>query len=111
VDPVGLTKMLADGGPWAVTALCLLALWFMTKKVFAQQATIEKTLKDQSKELIGLLKTVTEVTTKNQGSVDGLNKEVWELKGEVAARGPQLQSVHEDVKRMLREAGLEEKKA
>lgn len=75
---VQLTKLLTDGGPWAVAAIFLIGIVVLWRKLNAQQATIEDGLKsqneqllDQNKQLVELLEASTQASV-NQTNSNGL---------------------------------------
>ncbi len=126
-----IAKVIEQAGLIGLLALALGAIAFLTKKVFAQQKTIQDGLgnqvqqqKEQTEKLINLLtnSTTTSVNQINSNETlvnkfeelarevgnanEPLSKKLEELAREVAARAPQLQALNETLKRILREANL-----
>ncbi len=108
-----IAKVIEQAGLIGLLALALGAIAFLTKKVFAQQKTIQdglgdqvKQQKDQTDKLINLLKDSTTTSVNQINSNETLVNKFEELTREVAGRAPQLQALNETVKRILREANL-----
>ena len=101
-----LTKVLQDGGPWALLALTLLAIAWLAKLYIKARDNIEKELKDMAKSHAELLADMVRIGEKQVSSGEALSKEFERLALEVNARGSQLQTLQEHSKRLLRQAGL-----
>ena len=109
-----IAKIIEQTGLIGMLAFALAAIIFLTKKVFSQQKTIQdmggkqvKQLEDQSTKLIKLLEDSTTVSVNQSNSNEKIVKAFDDMRTEVAARGPQLQTINETMKRVMRELNLD----
>lgn len=108
-----IAQIVEQAGLVGLLALALGAIGYLTKKVFAQQKTIQdglgdqvEQMKDQNNKLIKLLEDSTTASVNQTNSNGTVVEKFGELVVESRNRGPQLQALNESVKRVLREAQL-----
>lgn len=108
-----IADLIEQTGLIGMLALALGAIVFLTKKVFSQHGTIEEGLKaqnqqlqDQNEKLIALLKDSTAATVNYTNAQREQAQKFEDLVRLVDGQGPRLQSIEEQIRRMLREAKL-----
>jgi predicted dinucleotide-binding enzyme len=109
-----IAKVIEQTSLVGMLALSLGAIIFLTKKVFAQQKIIQdmggaqvKQQSDQNDKLIKLLEDSTTASVNQTNSNEKVVKSFEDMRTEVAARGPQLQTLNETMKRVMREVNLD----
>jgi hypothetical protein len=103
---VKLTEMLRDGGPWALLAIALVALAYVSKQYVKARDSLEVVLKEMAQGNAKLLEDMVRVGEKQISSGDTLVKSMDAMTAELRGNTENLQKVQEQQRRLLREANL-----